>query len=205
MRHPGTILLEQFMVPKKISQNALARDLHVPPQRINEIVNGNRSITLDTALRLGFYFGNSPSFWLELQNYYNLEMAEETGLAADTRQKVRRPQSLQQRSGNRHKQIEDKALAIHKQIGKKLQNNPQLVLKKAQENIQKWGWDKQTCPAPFVTAWQHLLSMPLAQIIKIITSPGEKGTLLRSSSPFEGTLTAKEMDAALRTMNRERL
>ncbi|MGC3991286.1 MAG: HigA family addiction module antitoxin [Chthoniobacteraceae bacterium] len=64
---PGEILLEDYMKPMGLSQNALARALGVPPRRINEIVQGNRSITLDTSLRLGRYFGQSPRFWLNIQ------------------------------------------------------------------------------------------------------------------------------------------
>jgi len=62
--HPGEILLEEFMLPKDISINKLARDIAVPPGRISEIVNGKRGITADTALRLGKYFSVSPETWL---------------------------------------------------------------------------------------------------------------------------------------------
>ncbi len=71
--HPGEILLEEFLKPMDISQYRLARDITVPPRRINEIVHGKRSITADTALRLGRYFGISPQFWLNLQAHYDLE------------------------------------------------------------------------------------------------------------------------------------
>jgi addiction module HigA family antidote len=70
--HPGEILVEDFMKPLKISINQLARDLDVPPNRISAIVNGIRSITADTALRLGTYFGVSPETWLGLQVDYDL-------------------------------------------------------------------------------------------------------------------------------------
>lgn len=73
--HPGEILLEDFMKPSGISINRLARDLHVPPNRIHAIVHGNRSITADTALRLGTYFGVSPETWLHLQGEYDLRCA----------------------------------------------------------------------------------------------------------------------------------
>jgi addiction module HigA family antidote len=73
--HPGEILLEEFMVPLKISINKLARDIGVPPNRISAIVNGRRSITADTALRLGVYFGVSPETWLNLQADYDLRIA----------------------------------------------------------------------------------------------------------------------------------
>jgi addiction module HigA family antidote len=72
--HPGEILLEDFMKPLGISINRLARDLDVPPNRISAIVNGTRSITADTALRLGTYFGVSPETWLGLQLDYDLRL-----------------------------------------------------------------------------------------------------------------------------------
>ncbi|WP_294959099.1 HigA family addiction module antitoxin [Sulfurovum sp.] len=75
--HAGEILLEEFMEPLGLSQNALAKALHVTPRRINEIVNGKRSITADTALRLAKFFGNSAEFWMNLQNRYDLETARD--------------------------------------------------------------------------------------------------------------------------------
>ncbi|MBN2825195.1 MAG: HigA family addiction module antidote protein [Campylobacterales bacterium] len=75
--HAGEILLEEFMKPLNISQNALALSLHVTPRRINEIVNCKRAITADTALRLSQFFGNSAEFWMGLQNRYELEMAKD--------------------------------------------------------------------------------------------------------------------------------
>ncbi len=75
--HPGEILLEEFLKPLGISQNALARALRVPPDRINAIVQGRRSITADTALRLARAFGTSPQFWLNLQTRYDLEIAQD--------------------------------------------------------------------------------------------------------------------------------
>ena len=71
--HPGEILLEEFLIPMGISQNALARAIGVPPRRINEIVLGKRDITADTALRLSRAFGNSEGFWMGLQADYDLE------------------------------------------------------------------------------------------------------------------------------------
>ena len=71
---PGEILREDFMEPLNISINQLARDLSVPPNRISEIVNGKRSITADTALRLQRYFNVEAQFWLNLQNEYDLRM-----------------------------------------------------------------------------------------------------------------------------------
>lgn len=71
--HPGEILLEDFLNPMGISQNALARAINVPPRRINEIVLGKRGITADTALRLSRAFGTSEGFWMGLQADYDLE------------------------------------------------------------------------------------------------------------------------------------
>lgn len=76
--HPGHILKEEFLAPFEISQYRLAKDINVPPRRINEIVTGKRAITADTALRLARYFGNSAQFWLNLQTRYVLEITEET-------------------------------------------------------------------------------------------------------------------------------
>jgi len=75
--HPGEILLEEFLRPMNISQNRLAREIGVPPRRINEIVHGKRAVTADTALRLARYFGNSEAFWMGLQTDYDLEEARE--------------------------------------------------------------------------------------------------------------------------------
>jgi antitoxin HigA-1 len=73
--HPGEVLLEEFLTPMAISQNALARSIGVPPRRINEIVLGKRAITADTALRLAHYFGTSEQFWMTLQASHDLEEA----------------------------------------------------------------------------------------------------------------------------------
>lgn len=75
--HPGEILLEEFLVPFGLSQYRLAKDIAVPPRRINEIVLGKRSISADTALRLGRYFDMSPEFWLNLQMRYDLLVTKE--------------------------------------------------------------------------------------------------------------------------------
>lgn len=75
--YPGEILLEEFLQPMGISQYRLAKDLSVPPRRINEIVHGKRAITADTALRLARYFGTSETFWLNLQAYYDLEVEKD--------------------------------------------------------------------------------------------------------------------------------
>ena len=73
--HPGEILREDFMKPLAITQYALAKAISVPPRRINEIVQGKRAISADTALRLGRYFGVSPQSWMNLQSRYDLEIA----------------------------------------------------------------------------------------------------------------------------------
>ena len=75
--HPGEILLEDFLEPMGISQYRLSKDISVPPRRINEIVQGKRSISADTALRLSRYFGLSERFWLNLQSRYDLEVEKD--------------------------------------------------------------------------------------------------------------------------------
>ena len=72
--HPGEILMEEFLEPLGISQYRVAKDISVPPRRINEIVHGKRSITADTALRLARFFGTTERFWLNLQVRYDLEV-----------------------------------------------------------------------------------------------------------------------------------
>jgi antitoxin HigA-1 len=75
--HPGEVLLEEFIKPMNLSQNRLAIDIGVDARRINEIVLGKRSVTADTALRLGRFFGNSPQFWLGLQTQFDLDITED--------------------------------------------------------------------------------------------------------------------------------
>ena len=75
--HPGEILLEEFLNPMGISQYRLAKDINVPPRRINEIVLGKRSITADTSLRLSEFFGLTENFWLNLQIKFNLEVEKD--------------------------------------------------------------------------------------------------------------------------------
>ena len=75
--HPGEILLEEFLKPMGISQYRLAKEISVPARRINEIVQGKRAITPDTALRLSRYFGMSERFWVNLQTRYDLEIAKD--------------------------------------------------------------------------------------------------------------------------------
>jgi len=75
--HPGEILLEEFLKPLDISQYRLAKAMSVPPRRVNEIVLGKRSVTADTALRLGRFFGTSEQFWLNLQSEYDLDVEKD--------------------------------------------------------------------------------------------------------------------------------
>ena len=75
--HPGEILHEEFLAPLGISQYRLAKDISVPPRRINEIVHGKRAISADTALRLARYFGSSERLWLNLQARYDLEVEKD--------------------------------------------------------------------------------------------------------------------------------
>ena len=76
--HPGEILLEEFMKPLGISARQLAADIDVSPSRISDLVNGNRPVTADTALRLGLFFNMEPRFWLNLQTEYDMCMAANT-------------------------------------------------------------------------------------------------------------------------------
>ena len=86
--HPGEVLLEEFLKPLAISQNRLAREIRVPPRRINEIVLGKRAITPDTALRLARYFAVSERFWLGLQVDFDLEAAR-TALAGTIARQIK--------------------------------------------------------------------------------------------------------------------
>lgn len=83
--HPGEMLLEEFLVPLGVTQRVLANAIHVPYQRINELVNGRRGVTPSTALRLARYLGTSPGFWLNLQtrwDLYQTQRTEDEALAA---------------------------------------------------------------------------------------------------------------------------
>jgi addiction module HigA family antidote len=73
--HPGEILLEDFLKPLRISQYRLAREIHVPARRVNEIALRRRGVSADTALRFGRYFNTTPQFWLNLQTHYELDQA----------------------------------------------------------------------------------------------------------------------------------
>lgn len=81
--HPGEILREDFMKPLDLTVNKLALDLHVPATRIGEIVHQRRRITADTALRLARYFNTNPEFWLNLQNFYDLELIRRSASASE--------------------------------------------------------------------------------------------------------------------------
>lgn len=74
--HPGEILLADFMQPMGVSQYRLAKNIAVPPRRINEIVHGRRAVSADTALRLGRFFDMEAQFWVNLQAHYDLEVAK---------------------------------------------------------------------------------------------------------------------------------
>jgi antitoxin HigA-1 len=90
--HPGEILLEEFMKPLELSMNQLAIELRVPASRINAIVAGDRSISADTALRLGRYFGMSAEFWINLQSTYDLRLSRlehEEEIERDIRPRVK--------------------------------------------------------------------------------------------------------------------
>lgn len=75
--HPGEILNEEFIKPLEISQYRLSKDINVPPRRINEIIHGKRSVSVDTAMRLAKYLSTSPQFWLNLQNKYDLAILQD--------------------------------------------------------------------------------------------------------------------------------
>jgi antitoxin HigA-1 len=75
--HPGAVLSDDFLKPMQITQYRLAKGIGVPPRRINEIVQGKRAITADTALRLGKFFGMEAQFWMNLQSHYELEVAKD--------------------------------------------------------------------------------------------------------------------------------
>ena len=74
--HPGEIIREEFMIPMGLSANALAKALHVPPPRINDVVRGRRGVSADTALRLARYFGGDARSWLNLQAAYDLQITQ---------------------------------------------------------------------------------------------------------------------------------
>ncbi len=91
--HPGEILLEEFMEPLALTQHQLADALGVNVTRINRIINGKSSITADTAMRLGRYFGTTPQLWLNLQTRYDLEKAKDENEAKINKVVRPRPKS----------------------------------------------------------------------------------------------------------------
>ena len=92
--HPGEILLEDFMKPLGLTVNKLALELHVPATRIGEIVHARRRITAETALRLARYFHTNAEFWLNLQNFYDLEVSRRSGKASEIERQVNPVPSL---------------------------------------------------------------------------------------------------------------
>src|SRR5271157_2883149 len=86
--HPGEILREDFMKPLSLTVNRLALELHVPATRIGEIVHERRRITADTALRLARYFKTNPEFWLNLQNFFDLENERRSGTLSEIERHV---------------------------------------------------------------------------------------------------------------------
>jgi len=86
--HPGEILREDFMKPLGLSISKLAFDLHVPATRIHEIVHERRRITADSALRLARYFNTNPEFWLNLQNFFDLEVERRSGAGVGIERQV---------------------------------------------------------------------------------------------------------------------
>lgn len=86
--HPGEILREDFMKPLGLSVNRVALDLRVPATRIAEIVHGRRRVTADTALRLARYFKTNPEFWLNLQNFFDLEDARRSGILSEIERQI---------------------------------------------------------------------------------------------------------------------
>ena len=92
--HPGEILREDFMKPLRLTVNKLALELHVPATRIREIVHERRRITPETALRLARYFHTNAEFWLNLQNFYDLEVSRRSGKATEIEHQVTPAPSL---------------------------------------------------------------------------------------------------------------
>lgn len=86
--HPGEILREDFMKPLGLTANKLALELHVPATRIGEIVHERRGITAETALRLARYFQTNAEFWLNLQNFYELELSKRSGKVSEIERQV---------------------------------------------------------------------------------------------------------------------
>jgi len=92
--HPGEILREDFMKPLGLTVNKLALELHVPATRVGEIVHERRRITAETALRLARYFHTNAEFWLNLQNFYDLEVSRRSGKVSEIERQVHPAPSL---------------------------------------------------------------------------------------------------------------
>lgn len=109
VRHPGHILLDEFMDPFDISQNELARQIRVSPRRVNEIVQGKRAITADTAIRLQEIFGLPAEYWMELQAKYDLDQARLPRTRRDRNKSI--PAPKRSRAARRHDELRFRKLA----------------------------------------------------------------------------------------------
>jgi addiction module HigA family antidote len=187
--HPGSILAHKFMQPAGLTQNGLARALGIPAQRIGDIVLGRRGITVDTAVRLAEYFGNDPRYWLDLQREYDLAGANQVAI----RRQVRPPENL---PGRAQRRIEEWILREHAIVAERLQKDPDRVIAKARENIERWGWlrdfpDPKKRPG-FMAEWFTLLDGPLEALQAVLAGADERSVMLRSSSPFAGIVSYRE-------------
>ncbi len=188
-QHPGSILAQKFMQPAGLTQNGLARALGIPAQRIGDIVLGRRGITVDTAVRLAEYFGNDPRYWLDLQREYDLAGTNQVAI----RRQVRPPENL---PGRAQRRIEEWILREHAIVAERLRKDPDRVIAKARENIERWGWlrdfpDPKKRPG-FMVEWLSLLDGPLEALQAVLTGTDERSVLLRSSSPFAGIVSYRE-------------
>ena len=188
-KHPGSILAQTFMQPAGLTQNGLARALGIPAQRIGDIVLGRRGITVDTAVRLAEYFGNDPRYWLDLQREHDLAGTNQSAI----RRQVRPPENL---PGRAQRQIEGWILREHAIVAERLQKDPDRVIAKARENIERWGWlrdfpDPKKRPG-FMAEWLSLLDGPPEVLQAVLTGTDERSVMLRSSSPFAGIVSYRE-------------
>lgn len=188
-QHPGSILAQKFMQPAGLTQNGLARALGIPAQRIGDIVLGRRGITVDTAVRLAEYFGNDPRYWLDLQREYDLAGTNQVAI----RRQVRPPENL---PGRAQRRIEEWILREHAIVAERLQKDPDRVIAKARENIDRWGWlrdfpDPKKRPG-FMAEWLSLLDGPPEALQTVLTGTDERSVMLRSSSPFAGIVSYRE-------------
>jgi antitoxin HigA-1 len=188
-QHPGSILTRKFMQPAGLTQNGLARALGIPAQRIGDIALGRRGITVDTAVRLAEFFGNDPRYWLDLQREYDLAGTNQVAI----RRQVRPPDNL---PGRAQRRIEEWIFREHAIVSERLQNDPDRIIAKARENIDRWGWlgdfpNPKTRPG-FMAEWLILLDGPLEALQAVLTGTDERSVMLRSSSPFAGTVSYRE-------------